>query len=382
MAATADRRVLRRDRVVLWHHLDVSLVALVGLVTMIGLVSVYSATRGPATVDDPASLYYAQRQVMFIIAGVGLGAVATLVDYRQLRALVPIAYVGLIGLLMGVLVLGKEIKGARAWFDLGPIQLQPGEVGKVVVIATLAAFFANEETMTTSRLIRGLALVALPVALIYQQPDLGTAMVYGAMTMGIVVVAGATARQLAGLVLVVLIALAGGWSAGLVEQYQLARITSFLDEDAAEKEETKELAFNREQAEIAVGNGGLTGQGLFNGTQTRSELVPEQHADFIFTVVAEEFGFVGGVVLLVLLLMIILRIWRIAHLASDRFGMLLCVGVMSMLLFQVFQSVGMTLGIMPITGIPLPFVSYGGSAMLNNFVAIGLVLNVHMRRFA
>ena len=158
MAAT-DRRVYRRDRIVIWHHLDVSLVALVGLVTLIGAVTVFSATRGPATIAEPADLYYLQRQALFVVAGAALGTVAALVDYRQLRALVPLAYAGLITLLLGVLVVGKEVKGARAWFDLGPMQLQPAEVGKVVLIGALAAFFSSDETVSTSRLLRGLALV-------------------------------------------------------------------------------------------------------------------------------------------------------------------------------------------------------------------------------
>ncbi|MDH5236235.1 MAG: FtsW/RodA/SpoVE family cell cycle protein, partial [Acidimicrobiia bacterium] len=214
-----------------------------------------------------------------------------------------------------------------------------------------------------------------------RQPDLGTILVYVAVTAGIVLLSGVRPRHLAAVLLGALLLIGAGLASNQLETYQLARFSAFLDE-TPEDEAGQNARFNVEQAQIAIGNGGLTGTGLFEGSQTRSELVSEQQTDFIFTVVAEELGFAGSATLLALFALLLMRIWRIAQVAQDMFGALICMGVFSMLLFHVFQSVGMTLGMMPVTGIPLPFVSYGGSSLIAMFVAVGLVLNVNMHRYS
>jgi rod shape determining protein RodA len=203
-------------------------------------------------------------------------------------------------------------------------------------------------------------------------------LVFGAITIAMVLVAGARPRHLVVLALVGIVGLVGIYNMGVLEDYQRDRLTAFLDQQG----DTQRSAYNLEQAKTAIGAGGLLGRGLFHGTQTNLDYVPEQQTDFIFTVVGEELGFVGGATLLALFGIIAWRTWRIAQLSRDLVGTLICVGVLALFAFQVFQNIGMTMGIMPITGIPLPFVSYGGSGTLAAFCAVGLVLNVHMRRFS
>jgi rod shape determining protein RodA len=210
------------------------------------------------------------------------------------------------------------------------------------------------------------------------QPDLGTALVFVAVTMGMLLVAGARARHIVVLTAVGVIGVVGILTSDVLEDYQRDRLTNFL---GAEEADVQDGGYNSDQSKAAIASGSVNGKGLFEGTQTRLGFVPEQHTDFIFTAVGEELGFVGSATVLGLLALICVRIWRTAQIASDRLGMLICVGVLSMLVFQIFQNIGMTMGIMPITGITLPFMSYGGSSVIASWLAIGLVLNVHMRRF-
>ena len=374
-------RAYRRDRAVLWHHLDLGLISIVVVISTLGALVVYSATRGPATEIQPADTSFLYRQILFIAAGLGVMTFVAAFDFRRLRHMVFALYGGLVLALIGLLVVGPEINGTQAWYQFGGIQIQPSELGKIVMILLLAAWFSVTNEVSLGRLAGGLALVGLPVLLIYRQPDLGTILVYLVITGGIILLSGVRPRHLALVMLGLLLLIGAGLASNQLESYQVGRFTAFLDETPADQL-GQEARFNVEQAQIAIGNGGLTGTGLFEGTQTRSELVSEQQTDFIFTVVAEELGFVGSATLLLLFAMLLARIWRIAQLTSDPFGALICAGVFSMVLFHVFQSVGMTLGMMPVTGIPLPFVSYGGSSMITMFAAIGLVLNVNMRRFS
>jgi rod shape determining protein RodA len=284
-------------------------------------------------------------------------------------------YGGIIFLLIAVLVAGVEVNGARAWFQFAGYQLQPSEFGKLVIIVVLAAWFGSVETVNTQRLVAGLAMVALPTLIILKQPDLGTVLVYGAITAGMTLVAGVKGRHLFILTLLAVTGTVVVLQSDRLASYQVDRLLVFIDDES-----NSGARYNLEQAQIAIGNGGLTGKGLFQGTQNNSDLVPEQQTDFIFTVIGEETGFVGSVVVLGLMALLLVRIWRIGQIADDRFGLLLSAGVFSMILFQIFQSVGMAIGIMPITGIPLPLVSYGGSSVLSTFLALGLVQSVHMRR--
>jgi rod shape determining protein RodA len=218
-----------------------------------------------------------------------------------------------------------------------------------------------------------LVIVGAPALLILGQPDLGSVLVFGAIALGVLLVAGARARHFAVLAVLGGLVLGAAFATGAIEGYQRDRLTSF----AADGGRDDEAGYNLDQAKTAIGAGGLTGRGLFQGTQTRGRYVPEQQTDFVFTVVGEELGFLGAASLLALFGLVCWRVWRTAWVARGSFGALLCVGVLAMLLFQVFENVGMAMGIMPITGLPLPFVSYGGSSLVATLAAIGLVLNVH-----
>lgn len=363
------------DRPRVLRHVDLALPSLAIAVALIGVVMVYSATRGPATEIRPAETFHLVRQARLAGLGVVAMVLASWFGHRRLHRFVPLVYVSMLCVLGAVLVVGIEVKGARAWFQFGGIQFQPSELGKVVLILALAAWLARGDEPSAPRVVVAVLLVAVPVGLIILQPDLGTVLVYGAIAAGMALVAGVKGRHLFILGLLLVTGLVGVLQSDVLEEYQVRRLLVFVDDES-----DTTASYNLEQAQVAIGNGGLTGRGLFQGTQNNSALVPEQQTDFIFTVVAEETGFVGGAVLLGLFGFLLLRIWRIGQMADDRFGLLISAGVFSMLLFQVFQSVGMATGIMPITGIPFPLVSYGGSSLVTTFVSIGLVQSVHMRR--
>ena len=363
------------DRPRMLRHVDLALPLLTVMVALIGVVMVYSATRGPATDLRPAETFHLVRQARLAALGVVAMVAAGWFGHRRLHRFVPLVYLGMLGLLGAVLLVGAEVKGARAWLQFGGIQFQPSEFGKVVLVLGLAAWLARGDEPSAPRVVVAVLLVAAPVGLIILEPDLGTVLVYGAIAAGMALVAGVKGRHLAILGLLLVTGLVGVLQSDVLEEYQVRRLLVFVDDESDTR-----ASYNLEQAQVAIGNGGLTGRGLFQGTQNNSALVPEQQTDFIFTVVAEETGFVGGAVLLGLVGLLLLRIWRIGQMADDRFGLLISAGVFSMLLFQVFQSVGMATGIMPITGIPFPLVSYGGSSLLTTFLSIGLVQSVHMRR--
>jgi rod shape determining protein RodA len=363
------------DRPRMLRHVDLALPLLTVMVALIGVVMVYSATRGPATEIRPAETFHLVRQARLAGLGVLAMVAAGWFGHRRLHRFVPLVYLGMLGLFGAVLLVGTEVKGARAWLQFGGIQFQPSEFGKVVLILALAAWLARGDEPSAPRVVVAVLLAAAPVGLIILQPDLGTVLVYGAIAAGMALVAGVKGRHLFILGLLLVTGLVGVLQSDVLEEYQVRRLLVFVDDEPGTR-----ASYNLEQAQVAIGNGGLTGRGLFQGTQNNSALVPEQQTDFIFTVVAEETGFVGGAALLGLVGLLLLRIWRIGQMADDRFGLLISAGVFSMLLFQVFQSVGMATGIMPITGIPFPLVSYGGSSLLTTFVSIGLVQSVHMRR--
>ena len=369
---------MRRNPAAPWRHVDLLLLGSVALIALIGSLMVFSSTRGTGT--GPADTGTLERHIVFMAAGLTVMALTTMADYRRFRDWAPIFYGGVCVLLLGVISpFGTEVNGAQAWFQIGPFQLQPSEFSKIAVIiglASLGAHFGSD--IDLRRLAVLLAVPGIPLALIMLQPDLGTAMVFVAITMGVLLVAGVRAKHIAGLTLLGLTAVVGLLNSGVLADYQTDRLTVFLNPGAGVQAE----AYNLNQSKIAIGSGGVLGKGLFNGTQTQLDIVPAQHTDFIFTAVGEELGFIGGATLLLLFGVIGWRIWRIAQLSRDQFGVLLCVGVLSMLAFQIFQNAGMTMGIMPITGIPLPFVSYGGSSTIALFAGLGLVQSVHMRRFS
>lgn len=374
---------LRHDPTAPWRHIDWVLVGCVLIIAAVGLLMVFSTSRGATP-----PYYYAKsaKQLMYIVLGLVGAGVVFLIDYRHFRDWAPFIYGAAVALLFLVLTpLGSAHKGAQGWFELGMFQLQPSELAKVAVIigvSGLAAHYRGE--LDIRRLGVLLAVSGVPIILVLAQNDLGSALVFVAIVPTILWVAGARAKHLVVLAVAGIVVAGGIVQSGALQTYQKDRLTVFVQQDSKSGPTTRhdDAAYNLDQAKIAIGHGGFTGRGLFNGSQTNTGQVPEQDTDFIFTAAGEQFGFVGAGVLLAVMAVMILRIWRVATLARDEFGTYVCVGVLAMFLFQIFENVGMTMGIMPITGLPLPFMSYGGSSTLANFLAVGLVLNIGSRRFS
>ena len=360
------------------RHLDIVLVLTPILISGLGLLMIYSATHTGLEQAGGNPLNFVKRQAAAIFLGIVAMTIMTVIDYRRLRELALFGYGVTVILLVAVLGIGVQVKGAQARFDVGPIQIQPGELAKLFVILVLAGYCAlHRGDLDFRRLVVALVIAGVPIGLIMLQPDLGTDLVLMFIVFTMLAVAGIRGRHLVILLLLLVTVAIAAVNLGVLKDYQIERLTSF----ATEGQDIARSGYNQEQSKITVASGGLTGQGLFEGTQTTGAYVPEQHTDFIFTVVGEELGFVGGATLLALFALIVWRTWRAARLANDLFGTLCCMGVLAMLVFQVFENVGMTMGIMPITGIPLPWMSYGGSSVIVSFACIGLVANIHMRRF-
>ncbi len=371
---------MRRDPSAVWHHIDGVMVACLLGVSTLGVLMVYSATRGASAPYDASFL---TKQAFFMALGIIGAGVAATIDYRKILDAAPLIYGTTVFLLVAVKLVGSRIAGTQAWFQLGPFRLQPSEFAKLALIlgfTYLAVQFHGD--IDLRRLGALLAVGGVPITLVLLQPDLGTALVSVCITFSLLVAAGVRGRFLVLLGVLAVVFATLVLTSGVLDQYQKDRLTVFANQETPKsQEEFRGAAWNLEQSKIAIGSGGVTGKGLFNGPQTRSGRVPEQHTDFIFTAVGEELGLVGAAGLLALYGVIVWRIWRTAQLARDDAGTMICIGVLAMFVFQIFENVGMTMGIMPITGIPLPFMSYGGSSVIMGFIAMGLVLNVHMRRF-
>ena len=299
----------------------------------------------------------------------------------MVRVYAPVLYVVSV-LLLGLVLspLGTAFGGAQRWIVIGGFQLQPSELAKLAVLVVVAALLHESEgTPRAGVVLACLVLTLVPTGLVFLQPDLGTSLVFVWSTAVLFLLGGVQARYLIGLTLSGIVGVIVALQTELIEDYQLLRLTAFLNAGDASAAQT--AAFQTRQSLIAVGSGQFAGKGLFQGTQTSLSYVPENHTDFIFTVIAEEFGFLGGSLVLGLLLVLVWRGLRIAILAKDTFGTLVAGGIVAILTLQVFVNVGMTVGIMPVTGLPLPFISYGGTSLIVWFAMIGLLLNIHMRRF-
>ncbi len=363
------------------RHLDPVLVLTALALTIIGLVAIYSAKLVALTSQGLPPTTYVSRQLLALAIGVLVMVIVAVVDYRIVRVYAPVLYVVSVVLLALVLSpLGTAFGGAQRWIVIGGFQLQPSELAKLAVLVVVAALLHETEgTPGPGVVLAALVLTLLPTGLVFLQPDLGTSMVFVWTTAVLFLLGGVQARYLVGLTIAGVIGVITALQTELIEDYQLLRLTAFLNAGDASAAQT--AAFQTRQSLIAVGSGQFAGKGLFEGTQTSLSYVPENHTDFIFTVIAEEFGFLGGSVVLGLLLVLVWRGLRIAILAKDTFGTLVAGGVVAILTLQVFVNVGMTVGIMPVTGLPLPFISYGGTSLIVWFAMIGLLLNIHMRRF-
>jgi rod shape determining protein RodA len=362
---------------------DFVLVLATLILSVIGVVMVYTATRGNllANGDDPKT--FLKKQGLFVVLGVITMVVLAVFDYRRLEPLANLLYWLIVLSLLGVFVVGSSAQGAARWFSLGPLQLQPSEFAVVALILAIATYCArrDEDGLAWRDVFRLLIMAGIPIVLVLVQPDLGTAMVMIIVLLVMLAVAGLPIRilvmLLVGTVLVVLVAV----ESGLLHHYQIARLTAFLNPNTHSSNPYVQSAiYNKQQAENAIGSGGLFGSGIGHGAETNLGYVPEQQTDFIFTAVGEQLGFVGAVGILALLGIIAWRVLRAAVKARDIFGRLVCTGLFAFIAFSAFQNAGMTMGIMPITGIPLPFVSYGGTAVLVFFAAVGLALSVGARR--
>ena len=366
------------------RRLDWPLFLAVLVLSLVGALLVRSATFHLLTEQgkDPESLL--KRHILNLLIGFVLGGVVTVLDYRLLRAYVPILYgVACVGLLAVLTPLGSTINGSHSWIVIGGgFQVQPSEFAKVGLVVLLAMILGEprdgEIGPGRRDVLLALVLAGVPGVLIMLQPDLGTTLVFIAVVLGMLAISGAQKRWLFGLVGGGVAAAAAVWFFGLLKDYQIDRFTAFLNPAA----DPRGAGYNAQQARIAVGSGGAFGKGLFQGEQTGGHFVPEQQTDFIFTVAGEELGFVGAAIIIALLGVVLWRGLRIATQAADLFGTLVATGVVCWMGFQTFENVGMTLGIMPITGLPLPVISYGGSATFANMIAFGLLQAVHVRRRA
>jgi len=376
---TMTSRALDRESPL--RRLDWVLVGAVLALAVLGGLLVWSATRQRmlnAGLDPQAFL---KRHVINTTIGLGLGAVAALVDYRSLRAYAPIVYVAsCLGLIAVLSPLGSTINGAHSWIVVGAgYEVQPAEFAKVALIVGMAMLLGEkrdgEDTPRDTDVLLVLAIAAVPMGMIMLQPDFGTTMVFVFVILGVLSVSGAPTRWIAGLLIAGVVGGVGLVQLGLLKDYQVKRFTSFANPAS----DPRGAGYNTKQARIAIGSGGVLGKGLFHGTQTNGRFIPEQQTDFVFTVAGEELGLVGSAGLIALLGLVLFRGLRIAQKADDVFGTLVAAGVVSWFAFQGFVNIGMTLGIMPVTGLPLPFVSYGGSSMFANMIAVGLLQNVHMR---
>lgn len=358
-----------------WRNVDWVLLLVQGLLTVIGCATIYSATRTRRA--DP--FQFLQRQVIFVVLATIVLVVVIAIDYDWFRHRAGAIYLTSVGLLVLLLGMGKVTGQDLISFDIGPINIQPAELAKIAVLIAVAAYLHEERSDEVSypRFIGGLIIVGIAGVLVLVQPDLGSASVLAAMAMGMLLVAGARFKYILAYSLLALGTVLAALAGKFVNEYQLDRVRVLFDES---NPDLRDVAYQVDLAQQALGTGGLFGKGWLKGPLTNNADIPVIWADFPFAALGEQFGLVGCAVVLGLFIVALLRIWRIAHLSRDRFGTYVCAGVFTMLAWQVFQNIGMTMKILPVTGLPLPFISYGGSGLMVWYAMFGLVQSVHMRR--
>jgi rod shape determining protein RodA len=357
------------------RNIDWVLMTVQVVLTIMGGFIVFSASR-TRLVEDPYA--FVTRQVIFAFVAVVVMFAVMAFDYEMWKERARFLYGLTLVVLVLLILLGIAGGEDRISFDLGPFNVQPAELAKFTTLLMLAVYLADErsEEVSYPRFLGGLLIVGAPAVLIVIQPDLGSASVIISLAMGVLLVAGAKARYIAMISVLSVATVAAAFFGQLVNDYQSARIRALINPAAAGADET----YQAENAMRAIGTGGVWGKGWLQGPLTNGRDIPVMWADFPFAAVGEQFGLVGCAVILSLLGVALIRVWRIAHLSRDLLGTYICAGVFTMLLWQIFQNVGMTLRIMPVTGLPLPFISYGGSGLIVYFAMFGLVQSVHMRR--
>jgi rod shape determining protein RodA len=360
-----------------WHNFDLQLVALpCGLVSF-GILVLYAISRWPTsgvTISTPL------HQALYAVMGLGLMLLLTNFDYRLLRSFALPLYLGVMGLLAFVLLLGHSAYGAQRWISLGILPLQPSEPAKLLLVVVLAKYFSeHEQSMDQARtLIGSLLFVAVPVGLVLKQPDLGTSAVFLAIWLGMALMAGARLSHLAALGTLCLAALPLVWTVMShikTYQYMQDRFLIFLDP----QRDPLGSGYNVIHSLITVGSGGFLGQHFVTGTQSQLGLLRVEDKDFIFAVIAEQIGFVGVLILFAVFVALLMRVARVSFMSGDSFGRLLASGILSMIMFQMFVNVGMNIGLMPVTGIPLPLLSYGGSSLITTLASFGILQSILLR---
>jgi rod shape determining protein RodA len=361
------RRDNKSDRI-----LFATMIALSGF----GLLMIYSATRNSGT-------FSMERQMIFVAAGLIIYLIASNIDYREYRSLIPIISVVTLLLLLAVFVF-DPVNNVKRWIPLGFFNLQPAEFAKVVVIVVLASYLApsnrdeiGSRALTWQKVLRTVGIVALPAVLIYIQPDLGTTLVFGFILFVMLFVSGATWRQLVSLVAALVVGVVAVFQLGLLSEYQINRLRVLFDSSI----DPQGIGYQLRQSKNAIGSGQLFGKGLFSeGTLTDFNYVPEQENDFIFTAVGEQLGLIGGLLVLAAFGVIVWRLLVISANSRDRFGALIAAGIAAMVMFHVFVNIGMTIGVTPVTGLPLPFLSQGGSFYMSMALALGIANSVWLMR--
>jgi rod shape determining protein RodA len=361
-----DAKAARNETRTKWRSLDPVLLLVSLALSAFGILAVYVA-------GTDAQQTYAANQAFGFCVGLAGAVPLALIDYRFWRRYLRPIYGLVLLMLLAVLVMGVAVGGAQRWVYIGPVQLQPSEFAKLGMVIVLAGYFAEKPVGEHTVFLKALCILSVPALLVFMQPDLGTALVFGAIFAAMAYIAGAKLVQLGGLVAAGVAAAVLAIKLKILEEYQVARLTAFMNPNG-----TTDVGYQVAQSKMAIGSGGLTGKGLDATTLANLGFLPEDHTDFIFSNLAERVGFVGSIVLIVLFFFLIWRILHVATISRDRFGVLIAVGVATSFLFHVFVNVGMTMGIMPVTGIPLPFISYGRSSLVVSVLSLGLLQSIAM----
>lgn len=379
---SAWARLLARDSAA--RRLDWPILLSALALSLIGTVLVYSATRNRTELNQGDPYYFLVRHLLNTGIGITLMIGVVWLGHRTLRGAVPILYgLSVVLILLVLTPLGATINGAHAWIQIGGgFSLQPSEFVKITIILGMAMLLAarvdagDREHPDHRTVLQALGLAALPMLIVMLMPDLGSVMVMVVIVLGVLLASGASNRWVLGLIGAGAVGAIAVWQLGILDEYQINRFAAFANPEL----DPAGVGYNTNQARIAIGSGGLTGSGLFQGSQTTGQFVPEQQTDFIFTVAGEELGFVGAGLILVLLGVVLWRACRIARETTELYGTIVAAGIIAWFAFQSFENVGMTLGIMPVAGLPLPFVSYGGSSMFAVWIAVGLLQSIRLQR--
>jgi len=375
-------RLFARDS--LARRLDWPILLSALALSAIGSLLVYSATRNRTEINQGDPYYFLLRHLMNTGIGLTLMIGTLWLGHRALRNAVPILYgLSVFGILAVLTPLGSTVNGAHSWIVLGGgFSLQPSEFVKITIILGMAMLLsarvdAGDKKHPDHRtVLQSLGLAAVPILIVLLMPDLGSVMVMVVIILGVLLASGASNRWVFGLITAGTVGAIAVWQLHILDEYQIARFAAFANPDL----DPAGVGYNTNQARIAIGSGGLTGAGLFHGSQTTGQFVPEQQTDFVFTVAGEELGFVGAGLIILLLGILLWRACRIARDSTELYGTIVAAGIIAWFAFQSFENIGMTLGIMPVTGLPLPFVSYGGTSMFAVWIAVGLLQSIKVQR--